>query len=470
MADESPGKPLREDVQAKQQALDEAKAALAKYEADKAAAATADADEDAPMANAPEASDEEDDELVRAAEERIVAPRRDGDTTAPDSRSATPAPEAFAEPGAGWARAPRRPSAKQQFDQLRALNLEDDETGEIVELYWADRLGLQVDGRSMDEPFATWSTSDARFLEKERRRKKMEAVSALLLRRDVCKCGARVVDGGDELLEGAWRCDALQCQLARCASCLVKEPMDVGQTCGGCSSLVWGPEDVEPALKRDVPGFLRTYEVPPDLLDALDACAQDNSEANLERLQESWNEDMGWFRPPVVDGRKVSFRGDMGRTHARIQARRLRSWRDVLGGRRGPLARQGGTAWREGDVVNDYFGRAALKEFVAQDDDCRKLCVPTRPNPGEGHCECCKKTADVLAEGIAEAKRALKGKKKRGREPTDADIIKQLLRLAPDSELEVVDGVDGKKYKRGEGKLDKDHVKYWAIFRVLVGV
>ena len=46
MADESPGKPLREDVQAKQQALDEAKAALAKYEADKAAAATADADED----------------------------------------------------------------------------------------------------------------------------------------------------------------------------------------------------------------------------------------------------------------------------------------------------------------------------------------------------------------------------------------------------------------------------------------
>ena len=44
MADESPGKPLREDVQAKQQALDEAKAALAKYEADKAAAATADAD------------------------------------------------------------------------------------------------------------------------------------------------------------------------------------------------------------------------------------------------------------------------------------------------------------------------------------------------------------------------------------------------------------------------------------------
>ena len=77
MADESPGKPLREDVQAKQQALDEAKAALAKYEADKAAAATADADEDAPMANAPEASDEEDDELVRAAEERIVAPRRD---------------------------------------------------------------------------------------------------------------------------------------------------------------------------------------------------------------------------------------------------------------------------------------------------------------------------------------------------------------------------------------------------------
>ena len=47
MADESPGKALREDVQAKQQALDEAKAALDKYEADKAAAANADAAEDA---------------------------------------------------------------------------------------------------------------------------------------------------------------------------------------------------------------------------------------------------------------------------------------------------------------------------------------------------------------------------------------------------------------------------------------
>ena len=113
--------------------------------------------------------------------------------------------------------------------------------------------------------------------------------------------------------------------------------MGCGETCGECSRYVWGPEDVEPALRRGVPGFLRTYKVPPDFLDALDACARDNSvEATLEHLNKVWNRDMPWFRPPVVDGRKVSFRGDMGRTHARIQARRLRSWRDVLGGRRGP--------------------------------------------------------------------------------------------------------------------------------------
>ena len=108
-------------------------------------------------------------------------------------------------------------------------------------------------------------------------------------------------------------------------------------------------------------------------------------------------------------------------------------------------------------------------EFVAQDRECKDECVPTCQNPGEGNCQCCKKTKEILAEGIAEAKRALK-KKKRGREPTDDDIIRQLLRLAPYDELEVVDGVDGKKYKRGEGPLDKDHVKYWAVFRVLVGV
>ena len=96
-AKESPGKALREDVQAKQQALDEAKAALDKYEADKAAAANADAAEDAPMPDAPEASDdEEDDELAGAA--RNVAQRRDGDVTARESRPATPAPEALAAP------------------------------------------------------------------------------------------------------------------------------------------------------------------------------------------------------------------------------------------------------------------------------------------------------------------------------------------------------------------------------------
>ena len=294
-----------------------------------------------------------------------------------------------------------------------------------------------------------------------------EAVSSLVLRRDVCKCGVRVVGDDRELVDGALRCDALQCQAA-CATCLVKDGWTSARL--AAAPVCVGPEDVEPALRRGVPGFLRTYKVPPDFLDALDACARDNSvEATLDRLKEVWNEQMSWFRPPVVDGRKVSFRGEMGKTHARIQARRLRSWGDFLGGRRGPLARQGGTAWREGDVVDDYYGKAGLKEFVAQDNECRDCCVPTRPNPGEGHCECCKKTKEVIAEGIAEAKRALK-KKKRSREPTDDDIIRQLLRLAPDSELEVVDGVDGKKYKRGEGPLDLDHVKYWAVFRVLVGV
>ena len=82
-------------------------------------------------------------------------------------------------PGEGWALQRRRPSAKQQFARLRALNLEDDETGEIVEVYWADRLELELDGRSMVDPWATWRDSDARFLQLERLRRKSEVLSAL---------------------------------------------------------------------------------------------------------------------------------------------------------------------------------------------------------------------------------------------------------------------------------------------------
>ena len=78
-----------------------------------------------------------------------------------------------------WALQRRRPSAKQQFARLRALNLEDDETGEIVEVYWADRLELELDGRSMVDPWATWRDSDARFLQLERLRRKSEVLSAL---------------------------------------------------------------------------------------------------------------------------------------------------------------------------------------------------------------------------------------------------------------------------------------------------
>ena len=81
--------------------------------------------------------------------------------------------------GEGGALQRRRPSAKQQFARLRALNLEDDETGEIVEVYWADRLELELDGRSMVDPWATWRDSDARFLQLERLRRKSEVLSAL---------------------------------------------------------------------------------------------------------------------------------------------------------------------------------------------------------------------------------------------------------------------------------------------------
>ena len=81
----------------------------------------------------------------------------------------------------------------------------------------------------------------------------------------------------------------------------------------------------------------------------------------------------------------------------------------------------------------------------------------------------------VIGDAEDELKAALakKDAKKRRRKPSTDEVVAkvtELLRVAADKELAEAYGDDGKKYKRGEGPLDKDHVKYWAIFRVLAGV
>jgi hypothetical protein len=461
MADESPGKALWADFQAKQQAADEAKAALDAYKADKAAAAAAAADEDAPMPDAPEASgDEDDDELARAV--RNVAQRRDSDATPLGSRAATPAPEAFAAPGAGWARSARRPSVAKQLERLR-LDLGADESGIFPEEYWAKRYRLQLDGRTPRAPLKTWKHSYARHAMLELRERALEALSAVVLSRDVCKCGTRVVDGDEALLEGAWRCDALQCQAARCAKCLEKEPMGRGQKCGNCSPLVIGPEDAELPQPDIVPGLFRSWDVPEDMLAALEAVIKENTRDNREELMRAWDAGMRWFKAP--EG--VTFKGNAGRMHATILLKRLKSWKKV--GRRLGDWQRGATHHRVLWFAGKYFGGATVRELEDLNFECERLCVAPRPNPGEGNCESCADVTEFVATVISDAEDELKaalerkGVKKRGRAPSTDEIVEEtteLLRMAADKELAAAYGDDSKKYKRGKGPLDKDHVKY----------
>ena len=183
-AKESPGKALREDVQAKQQALDEAMAALDKYEADKAAAATdaADDDDDALQIGALTFGSGDANDGRSAPRHAAARQRGDGDELAAAHARA----EALTTPGAGWALPEKRPVAARQFEQLRRVHFEEDETGIILEVYLARKLGLEMDGRSMLRPFKTWADSDARYYEMQLRKRALAALSAVLLKRDQC--------------------------------------------------------------------------------------------------------------------------------------------------------------------------------------------------------------------------------------------------------------------------------------------
>lgn len=485
MADESPGKALREDVQAKQQALDEAKAALDKYEADKAAAANADAAEDAPMPDAPEASDDDDDELVRGPEQRIVAQRRDNEATAPISQPATPAPEALTAPGAGWALPRRKPSVKLQYAQLAALHLgDDDESGQIMEVYWANQEDLELDGRSMERPFANWHDSDAHWKEVERRRARRQALSELVVSRDVCECKARVVDGDGNLVEGARRCDVLSCQKARCERCLVANPMAFGAACGGCSPLVVAPEDAEdPGLNDGAPRLLRSIDVSA-LIGALENVLVDDSQAAQEALKEAWRPHRSYLKAP----KGVHFSpNEEGRRHASILLRRLKLWQQV--GRRLGMRNRGATQSRVTKFLSKYFAGEVVAEFKAQDSECKRKCAPSHRNPGEGNCESCAIVKKAIANAVADAQPELDERLKekclkRGREPKEDEVVAEateLLRVVAEDDLGSSDDDDSEEGDssssdddtpcvRGQGPLVCDHVKYWAIFRVLACV
>ena len=439
-----------------------------------------------PMPDAASASDDDNEELARAA--RNVAPRRDGDTAAPDSRSATPAPEAFAAPGEGWALPARRPSAAKQFARLAALNLGDDETGEFIEVYWANKNGMNLDGRTMVDPWATWRDSDARYLAQQRRLERRQALSELVVSRDVCACKARVVDGDGDLVEDARRCDVLSCQIARCARCLVAKPMAFGAACGGCSPLVVAPEDAEdPGLSDGAPGLLRSMDMPAlsALIGALESVLVDDSEAAQKALKVAWQPYRSFLRPP----KGVHFSpNEEGRRHARILLRRLKLWRRL--GRRLGMRKRGASHYRVSKFLQKLFASEIVREYKAQDDECRDSCERPRPNPGKGKCENCALVKKAMEKAIADAQPELDARLKqkglkRGRDPEEDEVVEEataLLRVLADDEPGSSDDDDSEegdssssdddknKYKRGEGPLVCDHVKYWAIFRVLAGV
>jgi hypothetical protein len=441
-------------------------------------------DENAPMPDAASASDDDNEELARAA--RNVAPRRDGDTAAPDSRSATPAPTLDA-PGEGWALQPRRPSVKLQLERLRALHLTEGETGLFPEDYWSNKEDMKLDGRSMVDPWATWRDSDARFLQLERLQRRREVLSELVVSRNVCACKARVVDGDDELVEGARRCDVLSCQRVRCERCLVAKPMAFGASCGGCSPLVVAPQDAEdPGLGDGAPGLLRSMGDLSGLIGALECVLVDDSEAAQKALKRAWQPYRSFLRPP--EGVHF-FPNEEGRKHARTLLRRLKLWRRL--GRRLGMRKRGATHSRVTKFLEKFFAREIAREYKAQDIECRDSCTRPRPNPGKGKCENCALVKKAIEKAIADAQpeleERLEGKGlKRGRDPSEDEVVEEataLLRVMADDEPGSSDDDDSeeegdssssddekKKYKRGEGPLVCDHVKYWAIFRVLAGV
>ena len=458
--------------------------------ADDAAAAAAADDDDALRIGALTFGDGDDD---HDNEPRRVAQRRDNEAT-PGSRPPTPAQDALAAPGAGSALLARRPSPKLQFERLRALNLEDDETGEIAEVYWADRLGLRLDGRSMDlsgrwttgRPLATWRDSEARWKELERLGRRRRALSEVVVSRDVCACKVRVVDGDDELVEGARRCDVLSCQRARCQRCLVANPMAFGAACGECSPLVLAPEDAEdPGLSDGAPGLLRSLDMPAlsALIGAFENVLVDDSEAAQKALKAAWKPFRSFLRPP--EGVHFS-PNEEGRRHARILLRRLKLWRRLE--RRLGMRKRGVTHSRVMNFLSKFFARAVVLEFKNQDEQCKNECKPPHANPGEGKCENCALVKKAIEKAIADAQpeleERLEGKGlKRSRDPSEDEIVEEataLLRVEAGDALASDDDVseegdsssddEKKNYKRGEGPLYCDHVKYWAIFRVLAGV
>jgi len=209
------------------------------------------------------------------------------------------------------------------------------------------------------------------------------------------------------------------------------------------------------------------------MLAALEAVLENNTRANRIELMRAWDAGMSWFEAP--EG--VTFKGGAGRIHATVLLKRLRSWEKV-GRRLGDLER-GATHGCVVGFAGKYFGQGLVSDLKVLDEECKRLCVAPRPNPGEGKCESCADVNEfvetVIGDAEDELKAALerKGAKKRRRKPSTDEVVvevAELLRVAADKELAKAYGDDGKKYKRGEGPLDKDHVKYWAIFRVLASV
>jgi hypothetical protein len=221
------------------------------------------------------------------------------------------------------------------------------------------------------------------------------------------------------------------------------------------------------------------------LINALERVLVDDSKAAQEALKEAWRPHRSYLRPP----KGVHFFPDEeGRHHARILLRRLKLWQQV--GRRLGMRKRGATYYRVTKFLAKLFAREVVREYKAQDDECRDSCKRPRPNPGEGKCESCAVVKKAIAKAMADAQPELDARLKqkglkRGRDPSEDEVVEEataLLRVEADDALGSSDDDDSeeegdsssddekKKYKRGEGPLVCDHVKYWAIFRVLAGV
>jgi len=265
----------------------------------------------------------------------------------------------------------------------------------------------------------------------------------------------------------------------------VAKPMALGAACGECSPLVVAPEDAEdPGLSDGAPRLLRSIDVSP-LINALENVLVDDSEAAQKALKAAWKPFRSFLRPP--EGVHF-FPDEEGRRHPRILLRRLKLWQQVE--RRLGMRKRGASHYRVKKLLSKFFAVGVLEEFEAQDEQCKKQAKPPHANPGEGKCENCALVKKSVADAVADAQRELdallkqKGlKRDRVCEPSEDEVVEkatQLLRVeagdalaSDDDDSEEGDSSsddEKKKYKRGEGALVLDHVKYWAIFRVLAGV